>query len=185
MTSPPQTPSSDRAGSPGTASGASRRSGGNGGDTRQAAHELGDKARQEGKARLDDARTTAAHNVDKLASSAQAAAARLAQDDIGHMSHYLSDLADGMTRLSGSLREKSGDELLHEVARIAREKPAMFVAGSVAIGLGLGRFARASSPSARGVDRHSALTTADDTWQGSGSATTANGSATITGGSGS
>jgi hypothetical protein len=142
MTSPPQNQSGA------TQAGASSSSAqGNGHDTRQTAHELGEKAKVEGKARVEDLRETAAGNVDRLAESVQAAASRLAEDDVAHMSEYISRLADGMGRFSSSLREKSGDELLRDIGRLARENPALFVTGSIAIGFGLGRFARASQHS--------------------------------------
>ena len=108
-------------------------------------------------------RETAAGNVDRLAESVQAAASRLAQDDVGHMSQYISNLADGMGRLSGSLRDKSGDELLREVGRLARENPALFVTGSIAIGFGLGRFARASQRPSQSGQLDDSGTNADGT----------------------
>ena len=113
-------------------------------DLKHSAHELGEQAKAEGKVRVAEARRTAADKVDTLADSTQAAAARLQQDDIGHLSEYVASLADSMTRLSTSLREKSGDEVLRDVGRLARDNPALFVTGGVAIGFGLARFARAS-----------------------------------------
>src|SRR5690606_37953766 len=75
----------------------------------------------------------------------QATAAReLSRDDVGHLSGYVAELADQLRKVSGTLREKSGDELLREVGQLARERPAVFLAGAVAVGFGLGRFARAS-----------------------------------------
>jgi hypothetical protein len=37
------------------------------------------------------------------------------------------------------------DELIHEVEAMAHKNPTLFLAGSLAVGLGIGRFARASS----------------------------------------
>lgn len=128
-----------------TASGSASDAGrGDGSDLKHSAHDLGEQAKTEGKARVADARRTAADKVDTLADSAQAAAAQLRDDDIGHLSEYVSSLADSMTRLSSSLREKSGDEVLRDIGRLARENPALFVTGGVAVGFGLARFARAS-----------------------------------------
>jgi len=118
--------------------------GGDGHDLKHSARDLGEQAKSEGKAKVEDARRTAADKVDTLADSAQAAAARLRDDDIGHLSEYVSSLADSMTKLSSSLREKSGDEVLRDIGRLARENPALFVTGGVAVGFGLARFARAS-----------------------------------------
>lgn len=117
---------------------------GNNEELKGSARELGEQAKAEGKARIADARRTAADKVETLADSADAAAAQLRRDDIGHLSEYVADLADSMTRFSSNLREKSGDEMLREVSRLAQEKPALFLTGSVAIGFGLARFARSS-----------------------------------------
>lgn len=113
-------------------------------EAKASARQLGEQAEAVGKAKVEEMRGTAAENLEKLADSAQAAAATLQQDDVGHLSGYVSDLADNMLRLSSSLRDKSGNELLREVGQLARSNPALFVTGSIAIGFGLARFARAS-----------------------------------------
>lgn len=137
---PPRQPQYSPA-TPGSVSDTAR---GDGSDLKHSAHDLGEQAKAEGKARVADARRTAADKVDTLADSAQAAAAQLRDDDIGHLSEYVSSLADSMTRLSSTLRDKSGDEVLRDIGRLARENPALFVTGGVAVGFGLARFARAS-----------------------------------------
>lgn len=117
------------------------------GSFKEEARHLGDQAKASGKAQVQQTRESGAESLDKLADAADAAAAQLGQDDVGHVSEYLGKLASGMHRLSGDLRVKSGDEVLRDISRLARENPALFVTGSVAIGLGIGRFARASRPS--------------------------------------
>lgn len=111
---------------------------------REDARHLSDEARTKGREELEGLRGTAADNLEKLAEGAQAAASTLQHDDIGHLSEYVSDMARRMTGFSSTLRTKSGDEILRDVSRMARENPALFVTGSVAIGFGLARFARAS-----------------------------------------
>ena len=108
------------------------------------ARHLGEEARAKGREELEGLRGTAADNLEKLAEGAQAAASTLQHDDVGHLSEYVSDMATRMTSFSSTLRTKSGDEILRDVSRMARENPALFVTGSVAIGFGLARFARAS-----------------------------------------
>ncbi|MDQ3287528.1 MAG: hypothetical protein M3Q42_04575 [Pseudomonadota bacterium] len=108
------------------------------------ARHLGDEARVQGKEQLEQLRGTAAQNLDKLAESAQAAASKLEEDDVGHLSEYVSDVASRMGQLSDTLRTKSIDEVFRDLGRIARENPALFVTGSLAIGFGISRFARAS-----------------------------------------
>lgn len=112
------------------------------------ARHLGDEARSMGREELEGLRGTAADNLEKLAEGAQAAASTLQGDDVGHLSEYVSDMATRMTSFSSTLRTKSGDEILRDVSRMAQENPALFVTGSVAIGFGLARFARASQKKA-------------------------------------
>src|SRR5690554_3898301 len=71
---------------------------------KDSAKQLGEQAREEGKQRVEEARGTAAGKVDTLADSVKAAASQLSENDIGHLSEYVSDLADNMSRLSTSLR---------------------------------------------------------------------------------
>ena len=112
------------------------------------ARHLGEEARTKGREELEELRGTAADNLEKLAEGAQAAASTLQRDDVGHLSEYVSELATRMTNFSSTLRTRSGDDILRDVSRMARENPALFVTGSVAIGFGLARFARASQEKA-------------------------------------
>ncbi|SJZ54565.1 phasin family protein [Novilysobacter spongiicola] len=147
MITPPQNQNGQAGTQQGSASGARAGTTGNGNDEQRlkdSAKHLGEQARDEGKQRVEEARGTAAGKVDTLADSVKAAASQLSENDIGHLSEYVSDLAENMSRLSTSLREKSGDEMLRDVTRLARENPALFITGSLAIGFGLSRFARAS-----------------------------------------
>jgi hypothetical protein len=50
------------------------------------------------------------------------------------------------------MRNKSAEELLQEGARVARENPVLFLAGTVAVGFALSRFLRASAPAETSSD---------------------------------
>ncbi|HSM12361.1 MAG TPA: hypothetical protein VK827_12460 [Lysobacter sp.] len=112
------------------------------------ARNLGEEARTTGREELEGLRGTAADNLEKLGEGAQAAASTLQRDDVGNLSGYLSDMATRLTHFSSTLRTRSGDEILRDVSRMARDNPALFLTGSVAIGFGLARFARASQTKA-------------------------------------
>ena len=99
---------------------------------------------------VDDARQGAAGRVDGIADSIDAAARNLDQEDMTRLSGYVHDMAQSLTGFSRDLREKSGDEMLQDIKRIAHRNPALFLGGSVAIGFGLSRFARAT----RSRERH-------------------------------
>jgi len=114
-------------------------------DIKAKARDAGEQVKNEGKAQLDSYRGTAADQLEKVAQSAKAAAAELENQDSTGLSSYVSDVAQSMVNLADNLRGKSVDELVGEVNRLARNNPALFIAGSVALGFGLTRFARASS----------------------------------------
>ena len=92
---------------------------------------------------VEDARQGAAGRVDGIAASIDAAAAQLSQEDMSRLSGYVHDMAQSLTGFARDLRERNGDELLHDLGALARNNPALFVGGSVALGFGLSRFARA------------------------------------------
>ena len=110
---------------------------------KEAAEEVRAKARQaaeevkaQGKSQLDGYRETAADEIEKVAHSAEAAARELEGQDTLGLSGYVSDMAQGMVRLSDNLRGKSVDELFQDVNRLARDNPTLFIAGSIALGFG-------------------------------------------------
>ena len=123
---------------------------------RDEAARLAQQAREEGKARVDEYRGTAADKVDQLAEGVRAAASELDGDEgLGDLSRHINDLAGGMSKLSQGLREKSADELLRDVKRLAQDNPALFLAGGVALGFALTRLLRASTEAAHAQDDQS------------------------------
>ncbi|MBB3101716.1 hypothetical protein [Azomonas macrocytogenes] len=112
------------------------------------------------KVNLDNYRSGAASELERVAQSARAAAADLEQDRPG-LSQYVSDIAQGMVKMAENLRNKKADDLYHDAERMARENPGLFIAGSIALGFGLTRFAKASSQYSSG---HSASTATTDSW---------------------
>lgn len=109
-----------------------------------------DQVKHEGEVQFAQYRDSAADQVDKVAQSADAAAeAMRQQDDPVGLSHYVADLAGSLGKFAETLRGKSAEDLLHDANRLARENPALFITGSVAIGFGLSRFVKASSNSSQ------------------------------------
>lgn len=102
------------------------------------------RAREDVRQTVDHARKGAAERVEGVAGSIDAAAAHLDDVDMGRLSGYVHDMAASLGGLADDLRSKSGDEMLHQLNRFARQNPALFIGGSVAVGFGLTRFARAS-----------------------------------------
>ncbi|WP_417792082.1 hypothetical protein [Stutzerimonas xanthomarina] len=114
-------------------------------DAKVKARQAAEQVKTHGKSQLEGYRATAADEIEKVAQSAKAAAQELEGQDRLGLSSYVSDMAQSMVQFSDSLRGKNVDELLQDVNRMARNNPALFITGSIALGFGLTRFARASS----------------------------------------
>lgn len=108
---------------------------------RTAVHEM----REQGSAQFETYRDSAAEQLDALAEGARSAAEHISSRDELGVSHYIADMANSMVSLADGLRGKSADQLLHQAGRLARDNPALFLAGSVAVGFGLSRLLRASA----------------------------------------
>lgn len=104
-----------------------------------------ESAREHGTEQLGQYRDSAADQLENLAKTASAAAEELGEKDTLGISHYISDIAESLSAFASSMRGKSAEEMLQQAGRLARENPALFVTGSVAVGFGLSRFLRASS----------------------------------------
>ncbi|WP_296254965.1 MULTISPECIES: hypothetical protein [unclassified Pseudomonas] len=115
-------------------------------DLQDDAQALLNTAREQGSAKLDEYRGTAADQLESLAQTAQSAAEQMQDKDTLGLSNYVTDAAQSLTTLADNLRNKSAEELLQQTGQLARDNPALFLAGSIALGFGLSRFLRASKP---------------------------------------
>lgn len=114
------------------------------GDAKSSARQASQEAKQQATQALDENRDRAADELDKIAQAARAAASELEDRQDEGLSNYVSDMARSIGSLANSLREKSMDDLVQDAKQMARNNPTLFLAGSIAIGLGLSRFAKAS-----------------------------------------
>lgn len=110
---------------------------------KEKALETGREARQRGKEQLEAGKSSAADRVQQLAGAVERAAGELQQDN--SLARYAADLAGGMGRFAEGLRSRSIDELAGEVQSLARRNPMAFLLGSVALGIALSRFLKASA----------------------------------------
>jgi hypothetical protein len=58
---------------------------------------------------------------------------------------YAGQLAGSMKNLADSLRQRNLDELVNDTQQLARSNPTLFLMGSVAVGIALSRFLKASA----------------------------------------
>jgi exonuclease VII large subunit len=114
-------------------------------DVKAAASEIASETRQKTSETFSENREQIAKNVEGLAHAADVAAEDLQEHHQQALSEYVTQFASGISELAENLRHKSIDELIHEAEGVARRNPALFIGASIAIGLGLARFAKASS----------------------------------------
>lgn len=115
-------------------------------DPRSQDGDVAELVRAQGQEWLESTRQVAATTLETLAGGVRDAASALERDGTaGNVPGYIMRMSDGMTRMASGLRERSGDDLIQEVGRIARENPALFMAGAIALGFGLTRFAKVST----------------------------------------
>lgn len=107
-----------------------------------------EEAKQRGKARLEEGKDVAADQAERLAQAADTAAAGLGDQD-PTLANYASQLAAGMHRFAENLRHRSINELAADTQALARRNPTLFLLGSVALGVALSRFMKASSERSR------------------------------------
>jgi len=136
---------------------------------KQRAQEAARDLSEQGKAKLEEHSERAATGVDDVADALGSAASRLSDLEHEGLADYANQLSSFLSDMSRTLRNKNVDDLARDVRDIAQRNPALFVLGSIAVGLGLSRFAKASgqrqSRSDIGSDRE---WRGDSEWRGDG-----------------
>lgn len=122
---------------------------------REKVRETGREAADIGREQLQAGAGRAAEGVGDFAEAVGSAASRLSELQHEGLADYANRLSSQLSDVSGRLRDKSVDELADDLRRLAERNPALFLLGSVAIGIGLSRFAKASSDRRR--DRKSVV----------------------------
>ncbi|HEY8509023.1 MAG TPA: hypothetical protein VIL32_11740 [Steroidobacteraceae bacterium] len=115
---------------------------------RKAADSL-DEARARGEQKLeeklDQGRVSASDRAERVASAMQRTAEQLDQQGEGTLAAYADEISRSVQNLANNLRSRSVSDLADQMEDLARRSPATFLLGSVAVGLALGRFMKASS----------------------------------------
>ena len=132
-----------------------------------------EKLKETGKERLANEKQAVAEQAHKLADVVEGAIKELGWGNFLSIAGYASQLAPKLKKFADKLRTSSAEELIDETRRAARRNPELFLLGSIAAGVALSRFFKASqqhggehpaswqsssSPTARGEgdDRHMA-----------------------------
>lgn len=111
---------------------------------RESAAKIGSDLKQEAVNQAERARQQTSDSMHTFAEAIRKAGDELAAKDQGPAAQLLGQAAGGLEQLSAALGRKRLDDIVGDVRRFGREHPGAFIAGSVLVGLALGRFAQAS-----------------------------------------
>jgi hypothetical protein len=142
------------------------------GTVRESARELKDRAREssrdlldqavekkdELKARagtvVDDGRHRVADRAGTLARALHGTADNLEREGDRQLSQWVHQAAEQVDRVVGYLDGHDAGGLMRDMEDLARRNPALFLGGTYAAGMVLGRFLRAAAPERRSADEH-------------------------------
>ncbi len=110
-------------------------------DARDAKREVGAEARD----KAETGKRRVADEADNLSDAIDAAASSLDDHDREGLARYARVLSSNLANAAGHLEGRSVDELANDAKRLARNNPALFMLGSIAVGFGLSRFFKASA----------------------------------------
>jgi hypothetical protein len=119
------------------------------------AAEAKDKAAEQ----IEQHKETATRTLGDFADAIRKAGEELSGKDQSMASRLVQQAADGLEGFSRSVSDKRPEELLDAVRDFGRRNPTAFVAGSVLVGLALGRFLRSSGDATAGQSFPATFTT--------------------------
>lgn len=142
--------------------------------TESAAHAAKEQARaswnetREGmRSAVQEQQRSAAEGVDEVADALRGAARQLDDRQQTASARMIDSAADGLQRLSGTLRGKDLDTVMRDIQDFARREPALFIGGAIAAGFLAVRLMGQSGE--RGAEPRSASSTPADYTGGRGS----------------
>jgi hypothetical protein len=100
--------------------------------------------KETGKERLANEKQAAAEQAEELANVVERATEELGRRDFVSIAGYANQLAATMKGLADKLHDSSIEDLVDETRRAAQRNPELFLLGSIAIGVALSRFFKAS-----------------------------------------
>jgi hypothetical protein len=113
------------------------------------ATEVAEQAKTRGREQIVTGKQAAADQVEKLADALQQTTEGLQRSEQQTLADYANELAGSVRSLATNLRERSVEDLVNDAQTLARRNPTMFFLGSVAIGVVLSRFIKASADQSR------------------------------------
>jgi hypothetical protein len=134
---------------------------------KERAQEAARDVTEQGKEKFEEQSDRAAAGVDDFADAVGSAASRLSELEHEGLADYANQLSTFLSDMSDTLRNKNVDDLARDVRDVAQRNPALFLLGSVAVGLGLSRFVKASGKARSPTDSASdGEWRSDSEWRG-------------------
>lgn len=109
---------------------------------RSKASELGVEAKHEAGKQAEEAQHRTSESLHSFAEAIRSAGEELRKKDEGAAARLLGEAAGGLEQLSDALGHKQLEDIVNDVRDFGRRNPGAFIAGSVLMGMALGRFAR-------------------------------------------
>jgi hypothetical protein len=110
----------------------------------ESTHDMVDRGREKATAQLDSQRMRIAEGLDGLAQAIRATSREL-QGEQATLASYANQGAARVDHFAHYLQDHDVDELVHDVERYARQRPALFIGGAFALGLIAARFLKSSN----------------------------------------
>ena len=101
--------------------------------------------KRQGQDQFEARKHTAADQTEKLAGVVDRVSEELKGQNQESLADYTGQLAGSMKNFADSLRQRNLDELVNDTQQLARRNPTLFLMGSVAVGIALSRFLKASA----------------------------------------
>jgi hypothetical protein len=103
-----------------------------------------DSAKDKALDQVQQKKQVATETLSDFANAIRKAGDDLAQHDQSMVGRMVKQAAEGLEGLSRSVSDKNPEQLLDSVRDFGRSNPTAFIAGSVLLGLAIGRFAKSS-----------------------------------------
>ena len=101
--------------------------------------------KRQGQEQFEARKQTAADQTEKFAGVVDRVSEELKNQDQESLADYAGQLAGSMKNFAESLRQRNLDEVVKDTQQLARSNPTLFLIGSVAAGIALSRFLKASA----------------------------------------
>jgi hypothetical protein len=101
--------------------------------------------KRQGQEQFEARKQTAADKTEMLAGVVDRVSEELKSQNQESLTDYAGQLAGSMRDFAENLRQRNLDELVKDTQQLARNNPTLFLMGSVAVGIALSRFLKASA----------------------------------------